>query len=181
MGHMGPGSAGFERHLLQVEQYLESQHQGSWHITLNNTTPTPPKDHGGPSVTALTRCKSFTRPRSADRWWQCLLDLPNSFEGGDGLRFVTLGTGDTKSAASEQACRLAFSRLLVERPEWVLLRGPRWKVPTEELMKKLPLPGGPHHALPVHVNARRAQLANEAASERYTHTEAGWAVASQIY
>ena len=174
----GPGSASpsakFESPLLQVVQYLESCHKGSWHTTLNNHASTRPKTYGGRLVQSVRECKTFTPPGSARNAWRCVLDLPNSFEPGDGLRLVTEVEAATKEAADEEACRLAFSRLLMERPGQVVLRPAHWKVSLDELMAKISLPGGPHQALPVHVNARRAQLAREAASERYTDTQAVW-------
>jgi len=103
-----------------------------------------------------------------------VLDLPNSFEPGDGLRLVTEGEGATKEAASEQACRLAFTRLLMERPGLVVLRPAHWKVSLDELMANISLPGEWHQALPVHVRARRSQLAREAASERYVDANEVW-------
>ena len=167
-------SANFERLLPQVEQYLELYHKSSWHTTLNNHASTRPKTYGGPLVRCVTECKTFTQPGSASSAWRCVLDLPNSFEPSDGLRLVTEGEAANKDAASEQACRRAFSRLLMERPEKVVLRPAHWKVSLDELMANIPLPGEPHQALPVHVNERRAQLAREAASERYTDTQAVW-------
>ena len=112
-----------------VEQYLESVHSPkvSWHLTLNNHAPTRPKEYGGRLVPAVTQCKTFTPPGSASGAWRCVLDLPNSFEPGDGLQLVTEGDGATKEAASEQACRLAFSRLLMERPGLIVLRPAHWR------------------------------------------------------
>ena len=140
-GDMGPGSASaaavpssaspsasFENLVPEAEEYLESCHKGRWHITLNNHASTRPKQYGGPLVTAVTQRKTFTPPGTASSAWRCVLDLPNSFEPGDGLRLVIEGEGATKEAASEQACRLAFTRLLMERPGLVVLRPVYWKV-----------------------------------------------------
>ena len=100
------------------------------------------------------------------------MELPNRFEPGDGLRLLIEGEAATKETASEQACRAAVSRLLMERPGLVVLRQAHWKVSVDDLIANIALPGGgPLQALPVQVNARRAQLASEKASERYTDLE----------
>ncbi len=145
-------SANFESLLPQVEQYLESCHKGSWHTTLNSHVSTCPKTLGGPIVRSVTQCQTFTPPGSASGTWRCVLDLPNSFEPGDGLRLVTEIEAVTKDATSEQACRRAFSRLLMGRPEMVVLQPTHWKVSLDELLVNISLPGMPHQALPVHVN-----------------------------
>ena len=168
-------SANFESLLPQVEEYLESRHINSWHHTLNNHSSTRPKEYGGKLFPSLTECKTFTPPGSASSVWRCVLDLPNSFEPGDGLRVVTEGEADTKDAASDKACRCTFSRLLIDNPEKVVLRPTHWNVSVDELMAHIStLLMESHQALPVHVDARRAQLESEAASERYTDTQAVW-------
>ena len=114
-------------------------------------------------------------PGSASSVWRCVLDLPNSFEPGDGLRVVTEGEADTKDAASDAACRCAFSRLLIDNPEKVVLRPTHWNVSVDELMAHISrLLMEPHQALPVHVKKRKAQFSREAASERYTDTPEVW-------
>ena len=65
------------------------------------------------------------------------MELPNSFQPGDGLRLVTEGEGATKEAAAEQACRLAFTRLLMGRPGQVVLRSAHWEVSLHGLNKLL--------------------------------------------
>ena len=72
----------------------------------------PPVPSVLPLVPAVTECKTFTPPGPASGAWRCVLELPNSFQPGDGLRLVTEGERATKEAAAEQACRLAFTRLL---------------------------------------------------------------------
>ena len=54
-----------------------------------------------------------------------------------------------------------------------MLRPAHWKVSLHDLMENISLPGG-CVALPVHVRARRSQLASEAASERYVDTNEVW-------
>ena len=128
-GDMGPGSASAaagsgSASPPTVEQYRESVHSPtvSWHLTLNNHASTRPKEYGGKLVPAVTQCKTFTPPGDASGVWRCVLDLPNSFESRDGLQHASEGEGATKVAASEQACRLTFTRPLMERPGLVVLR-----------------------------------------------------------
>ena len=129
----------------------------------------------GPLVRGVTHCKEFTPPGSASSVWRCVLTLPNSFAPGDGLQLVTEGEGATKDAASEHACRLAFSRLLMASPENVVLHPHQWTVLPNELLAHMPGLVESHQALPVHVNPRREKLATEAASERTVDPPDVWA------
>ena len=146
--------------------YMEACHVGSWHTTLNNTTSTRPEKYGGKTVPSVTDCKTFTMPSSASDPWQCVLDLPNSFAKDDGIRLRVSSEAPTKKEADEHACRLAFIHLLMERPEQIVLRPRHWNVSIDGLLKYMPHSLPPHQALPVHVNAKRARMDDESATER---------------
>ena len=173
----GPGSASpISGHFAKAPRdellaYMESCHKGSWHSALNNHASTRPKKYGGPTVPSVQNCKTFTEPGAASTTWQCVLDLPNSFTKNDGIRLRVSCEASTKAQVDEDVCRLAFTYLLMESPEQVILRPSHWNVSIEDLLKHIPdyislfcVP--PHQALPVHVNASRTRMDGEAAGER---------------
>ena len=47
--------------LMVMKEYIKQNHNQavSWHLTLNNTMSTRPKDHGGPVVRSITEGKTF--------------------------------------------------------------------------------------------------------------------------
>ena len=168
----GPGSASpFSNHFAQAPSdrllaYLESCHKGSWHTTLNNHASTRPKEYGGATVHSVQACKTFTPPGSASASWQCVLDLPNSFTKNDGIRLRVSSEATTKAKAGADACRLAFTHLLMENPDQVVLRPAHWNVSIDDLFINMPETLPAHQALPVHVNPKRARMHAESAAER---------------
>ena len=146
----------------------------SWHSTLNNHASTRPKIHGGAIVPSVTDCKTFTKPGSASASWQCILDLPNSFAKDDGIRLRVSSEAPTKQEADENACRLAFTHLLMENPGQVVLWPGHWNKTIDELLGNMPESVPPHQALPVHVNAKRAHMEAEAGSERFLDPQPVW-------
>ena len=140
----GPGSASpLCNHFAEAPSdallaYMESCHVGSWQRTLNDNTSTRPEWAGGATVRSVTACKTFTPPGSASASWQCTLDLPNSFNRGDGIRLCVSSKGPTKQKADQFACRLAFTYLLMENPAQMLLRARHWNVSITELLANMP-------------------------------------------
>ena len=147
--------------LPAVEAYLQERHKGTWHITLHNHAPTRPKVYGGPLVTAVTKCKTFTR---LDDTWLCSVHLPNSFQPGDGLELTTEGQGKTKDEASENACRKAMAHLLMRDPSKVILRPAHWAISPQQLLVGMPRAGTMDQALPIHVPARHREAGSDAAT-----------------
>ena len=150
-----------------VEAYLLECHVQtiSWHTVLNNHASTRPKEHGGPLVTAVTKCKVYAA--SGADGWRCTLTLPNSFAAGDGRQLVATGESATKVQASELACLRAVALLVTENPGQVLFRDVHWKVPADEVKANLPGlaaadPASGGHALPVHTPARLQGAGSEA-------------------
>ena len=177
----GPGSASpFSAHFAQAPSdrlltYIECHHHVvSWHTTLNNHASTRPKEHGGPIVSSVTGCKTFTASGPANASWECVVDLPNSFSKDDGIRLRVSCKAPEKQKASEDACRLAFAYLLLENPGQVLLRPRHWTVSKEDLLRNMPASVPPHQALPVHVDAKRARMDAESAAERFSDPPAVW-------
>ena len=84
--------------------YMESCHVGSWHWTLNNQTSTRPKCYGGATVPSLSDCKTFRAPGSASASWQCVVDLPNSFNKDDGIRLCVSSEGRNKKNRRRPQC-----------------------------------------------------------------------------
>ena len=140
----GPGSASpISGHFAKAPSdellaYMESCHKGSWHSTLNNHASTRPKKYGGPTVPSVQNCKTFTEPGAASTTWQCVLDLPNSFTKNDGIRLRVSCEAPTKTQVDEDVCRLAFTYLLMESPEQVILRPRHWNVSIEGLLMNIP-------------------------------------------
>ena len=116
----------------------------------------------------------FTQPGSASAFWQCVLDLPNSFTKNDGIRLRVSSEATTKAKADADACRLAFTHLLMENPDQVVLRPPHWNVSVDDLFINMPETLPAHQALPVHVNRNRVRMAGESATERYSHDPKEW-------
>ena len=50
--------------LMVMKDYIKQNHNQavSWHLTLNNTMSTRPKDHGGPVVRSVTDAKKPLHP-----------------------------------------------------------------------------------------------------------------------
>jgi len=119
--------------LAAVKAYIMEQHTSSitWHLTLNNTISTRPKDHGGPVVPSVSRAKTFTPlgPGSASSGWQCVLRLPHSFASGDGRELVSVGCGTTCDEAFEDACCTAMAKLFRADPSNIVLRPKHWIIP----------------------------------------------------
>ena len=149
--------------LTTVQEYIVLHHiRVSWHITLNNHMSTRPKEHGGPLVHAVTKCKIYTQlePGFASSPWQCDLDLPNSFVVNDGLRLQVSGEASTDKKASEIACLRAVASLLITNPSEVLLRQKHWKIPLHALLAGLLQADAVHQALPVHVHETKLATTN---------------------
>ena len=163
-----PSWPNFEAARVQaVEAYLLECHVQtiSWHTVLNNHASTRPKEHGGPLVTAVRKCKVYAA--SGADGWRCTLTLPNSFAAGDGRQLVATGESATKVQASELACLRAVALLVTENPGQVLFRDAHWKVPADEVKANLPGlaaadPASGGHALPVHTPARLQGAGSEA-------------------
>ena len=143
-------------------------------MTLINHTTTRPESYDGPTVPSVTKCKTIKRPGSASASWQCVLDLPNSFTKGDGIRLRVSSEAPTKREADEHARRLAFAHLLMARPGQVVLRPAHWNVSIDDLLGNMPDSLPPHQVLPVHVNAKRARMEGESAAERLSDPPAVW-------
>ena len=155
-----------------VASYLIEHHRIdiSWHITLNNHASTRSRAHGLPLVGAVTRCKTYTHvaPGSANAAWRCALHLPHSFKHNDGIHLHTEGYGNTRNAASEDACRQAIIHLLIENPLQVVLQAKHWNVSPQALVAGLPGTETAHQALPVRVPTH----SREAGVEARTMTDA---------
>ena len=80
----------------------------------------------------------------------------------------------TKQKAGEDASRLAFTYLLLESPDQVLLRPAHWNVSIEDLLANMRDSVPPHQALPVHVGAKRARMDGESAAERFSDPPDVW-------
>ncbi len=83
-------------------------------VIFNNTTSTKLKDHGGPLVHWITKCKRFKQCESglATPSSECTLRLPDNFAAGDGKTLEVVGVGTTQNLASEDACCGAMVKLL---------------------------------------------------------------------
>ena len=127
--------------LAEAESFLQEHHvkTTTWHLVLNNTTSTKPKDHGGPVVPAISKLKQYETcgSGSASPMVRCILRLPNSFVKGDGKVLEVEGLGATQNEASEDACCGAMVKLLRAEPGNVLLRRGHWTIPAAELIKGL--------------------------------------------
>jgi hypothetical protein len=168
-----------------VKAYIKEHKTGTvgWHITLNNHASKRPDAYGGPTVVAVTDCKTYEKvePGSASSWWRCSLRLPNSFTPGDGFELFTTGAGSTRTDASNDACHTAMAILLLRDASKVVLRPKHWKVTPDELIAGLP--GAQllaHQALPVHVHPRSLQGAEGAEGDSMSPTERDEAVAQII-
>ena len=121
-----------------------------------------PKDYGRPTVPSATKCKTYTPPGPASASWQCVLELPNSFNKDDGIQLRVSAEAPTKDDTDEHACRLAFLHLLTENPHTASAVGTlshetwpaHWNISIEELLKNMPHSLPAHQALPVYVNAK---------------------------
>ena len=153
--------------LQQVTDLIKSRKNDgiSWHSCVNNHASTRPKRHGGPLCEGVTRCKTFEQTSGAASVWHCTLRLPNSFTPTDGLEVLTVGVGDSKDAASDEACLTAFATLLCRDPSQVILRPAHWKVPLDDLMAEVNgILSREDHALPVHERSMLGGAAGDAMS-----------------
>ncbi len=93
--------------LAAIEELLEASHAGTtWHLILNNTTSTRPKDCGGHLFRSLTEQKNFQQTGST---WSCTIHMPCSFARGDGLSFSVTTSAETEKKADDAACRSALA------------------------------------------------------------------------
>ena len=133
---------------LAVKDFLQEQHIASvkWHHVLNNTMSTRPRSRGGPVVGSVEQCKRYEQQalplpsagaNVATPMHQCFLRLPDSFQAGDGKVVEIMGKGDSRKAASEDACCGAMVQLLCAGPYRVLLRPNHWKMPLQDLVNDL--------------------------------------------
>ena len=124
--------------LMVMKEYIKQNHNQavSWHLTLNNTMSTRPKDHGGPVVRSVTDAKTFAPPgsSSANPLWQCTLRLPHSFAAGDQRELVVVGSGTTQKEADEDACCASMAGLLLRDPGKVVLRPVHWQLSPTALL-----------------------------------------------
>ena len=123
---------------------------------------------------SVKECKTFRAPGSASAFWECSLDLPNSYAKDDGIRLCVTSEGSTQELADENACRLAFAHLLMDSPGLVVLRPKHWNIPSQELLDKMPVAVPPPQALPVHVNPKQVKMKREAGTQRYTDPADVW-------
>ena len=127
--------------LMRIKAYISENHNRgvTWHLTLNNTMSTRPKNYGGPVVPSITVAKTFVAlgSSSANPLWQCTLRLPHSFAAGDGRELAATGSATTRKAADEDACCAAMAKLLMKDPGNVVLRPKHWLVSPTVLLKGL--------------------------------------------
>ena len=123
----------------QMTDLIKSRknHWISWHIAVNSHANTRPEVHGGHLCASVTQCKTFEQTPGAASVWRCTLRLLNSFQPTDGLEVLTVGVGDSKDAASEEACLTAFATWLCRDPSQVILRPKHWRVPHADLMEEV--------------------------------------------
>jgi len=141
---MAPAPAAGDHTLAKVKAYLMEHHVPSilWHYTLNNNSSTRPNMHGGKVMISVHALKTFIPPARvgpgiARPDWQCILKLPHSFAAGDHKEIHVVGSGATKTAASEDACCTAIATLLFEDAKNVVLRPKHWLVTLDTLMQGL--------------------------------------------
>ena len=101
--HGGQPLTAEEGSLPEMIKYPKPLHirRTTWHLTLNNTTSTRPKDYGGKVVQSVAHCKAYHQDAPCKH--NCKFTLPNGFAPGDGIVLETAGEGANERAASEAA------------------------------------------------------------------------------
>ena len=118
-----------------VEKLIVAEHAaGSWHHILNNHSSIMPKHAGGPMFKSLTALKIFWQESDT---WICKIDMPCSFQAGDGRPLSVQVAAPTKNMADANACCRAFAMLLALDPSNVVLRPTHWKCSEAELVHRI--------------------------------------------
>ena len=97
---MAHAEADVQGNLEAVVELIGSLHRGNiqWYTTLNNSTSTRPKDHGGINVQSMGKLRSFQS--LAGGRFACTLSLPYMTAAGR-VKLEARGEGNDKGAASE--------------------------------------------------------------------------------
>ena len=123
-------------HPLALEALLIMHHKDgiSWHVVLNNHSSTKPQNEGGPMFRSLKDVKDYGYVGGL---WRCRINMPCSFQAGDGLLFGNEGYAQTKKGASEHACLRALAHILTAGHTRVRLMPKHWEIPIEELRARI--------------------------------------------
>ena len=148
---------GHSEHVVStMAQYLWIQKHTHlpWRMVLNNHTTVPGRHRGPPPLDSIAAV--MTAEKERHDWWLVRMALPNSFQGGDGLRLSVAACGGTREEAVDHCCWLAVALLLLRTVEFhdYRLIQKHWRVEVGHIWGK---------AQELRGNATRRALAEEAA------------------
>ena len=122
--------------LSALEALLVRHHTtiATWHSVLNNHSSTKPRSMGGPMFRSLTELKDYWTDNGSH---YCRIDMPCSFQHGDGIPCSVEACAETKAEASENACLRALAHILAENQTDVRLRPKHWNISIKQLHERI--------------------------------------------
>ena len=106
----------------------------TWHSVLNNHSSTKPRSMGGPMLRSLTELKDYGYVSGL---WHCWINMPCSFQQGDGILCSVEACAETKPTASENACLRALAHILATNQDLVRLIPKHWNITLTELRERI--------------------------------------------
>ena len=110
----------------------------TWHSVLNNHSSTKPRSMGGPMFRSLTELKDYGYVSGL---WHCWINMPCSFQHGDGIPCSVEACAETKAEASESACLRALAHILDVNQKFfwseVRLMPTHWNISIEQLHDRI--------------------------------------------
>ena len=133
---MAHAEAEVQDNLEAVVDLIGPLHRGNiqWYNTLNNSTSTRPKDHGGIVVKSMGKLRKF-QPL-ADGRVACTLSLPYVTATGRS-ELQARGEGNAQEAASEECCKRMVAKMLAADPRGFTLREKHWTVDISEVVRQV--------------------------------------------
>ena len=122
--------------LSALEALLVRHHttRATWHSVLNNHSSTKPRSMGGPMFRSLTELKDYGYVNGL---WHCWINMPCSFQQGDGILCSVEACAETKPTASENACLRALAHILATNQDLVRLIPKHWNITLTELRERI--------------------------------------------
>ena len=159
--------------LSALEALLVRHHTtiATWHSVLNNHSSTKPRSMGGPMIRSLTELKDYWTDNGSH---YCRINMPCSFQHGDGIPCSVEACAETKAEASENACLRTLAHILAENQTEVRLRPKHWNISIRQLHERIdavlrgePLPPEDLRPLPPEVPLPRRIWGPEDLVQRY--------------